>query len=56
LAFDAFPSFRFRGKKGHFTARKEQRQRDGDYWFAYRRQGKQLICTSCHARAHQAYL
>ena len=36
------PSFHFCGKNGHFTARKEKRQRGGDYWYAYRRhQGKQ---------------
>ncbi len=36
------PSFRFKGKEGHFTARKETRQRGGTYWFAYRRQGRQF--------------
>ena len=35
-------SFRFVGREGHFTARKERRQRGSDYWFAYRRQGKQF--------------
>src|SRR5437588_11442150 len=36
------PSFRFRGKEGHFTARQEKRKRGGTYWFAYRRQGRQF--------------
>jgi uncharacterized coiled-coil protein SlyX len=36
------PSLRFVGKEGHFTARREQRQRGNNYWFAYRRQGKQF--------------
>jgi LuxR family transcriptional regulator, maltose regulon positive regulatory protein len=35
-------SFRFAGREGHFTARRETRQRGGDYWSAYRRQGKQF--------------
>ena len=38
------PSFRFVGKEGHFTARKERRQRGEMYWYAYRRQGKQFSC------------
>ena len=38
------PSFRFVGKEGHFTARKETRQRGDMYWYAYRRHGKQFSC------------
>jgi len=39
---ESLPSFHFSGKNGHFTARKEKRHRDGDYWYAYRKhQGKQ---------------
>ncbi len=38
----SLPSFRFVGKEGHFTARKETRQRGDMYWYAYRRQGKQF--------------
>lgn len=30
-------SFTFRGTQGHFTARKDQRQRGSGYWIAYRR-------------------
>jgi len=29
-------SFAFEGYNGHFTARKESKQRGGDYWYAYR--------------------
>ena len=29
-------SFAFTGHNGHFTARKEAKQRGGDYWYAYR--------------------
>lgn len=36
------PSFRFVGKEGHFTARRETRQRGESYWYAYRRQGRQF--------------
>src|SRR5919199_373840 len=30
-------SFTFRDTSGHFTARKERRQREGEYWIAYRK-------------------
>jgi hypothetical protein len=39
---ETFTSFRFNGKEGHFTARRETRQRGESYWYAYRRQGKQF--------------
>src|SRR6266700_3741110 len=29
------PSFRFKSKRGKYTARKEQRAQGGDYWIAY---------------------
>ena len=35
-------SFHFEGREGPFTARKETRQRGGEYWYAYRRLGKQF--------------
>ena len=38
-------SFHFKGKSGHFTARKEQR-RDETYWYAYLKAGS----------LHKAYL
>lgn len=38
-------SFHFKGKSGHFTARKEQR-RNETYWYAYLKAGK----------LHKAYL
>ncbi len=28
------PSFRFKSKRGKYTARKEQREQGGDYWIA----------------------
>lgn len=33
---ERIPSFRFHGRRGHFTARKETRKRGGVYWIAYR--------------------
>ncbi|SRR6266568_4514827 len=33
---ERIPSFRFHGRLGHFTARKETRKRGGVYWIAYR--------------------
>jgi LuxR family maltose regulon positive regulatory protein len=35
-------SFAFSGKRGHYTARKEARQRGGRYWYAYLAEGEQL--------------
>jgi hypothetical protein len=35
-------TFRFVHRLGTFTARKEQRQRGGSYWYAYRKQGGRL--------------
>jgi hypothetical protein len=35
------PSFHFRGKSGHFTARSE-RKRHCDYWYAYRKEHRQI--------------
>ena len=34
--------FYFEGEDGHFTARRERRQRGGEYWFAYRRDRDKL--------------
>jgi hypothetical protein len=39
---DRVPSFAFVGKSGHFTARKEARQRGDQYWSAYMATGEQL--------------
>ncbi len=33
---ERIPSFRFQGRRGHFTARKETRKRGSVYWIAYR--------------------
>lgn len=35
------PSFHFKGKSGHFTARSE-RKRHSDYWYAYRKEHRQI--------------
>jgi len=35
------PSFHFKGKSGHFTARNE-RKRHNDYWYAYRKEHRQI--------------
>ena len=40
-------TFRVNHPLGSFTARKEQRQRGGSYWYAYRKQG---------GRRHKGYL
>jgi hypothetical protein len=44
------PSFHFAGKNGRFTARKENVQGKGYYWYAYRKQhnkqSKQYIGTT----------
>src|SRR5260370_41805356 len=42
------PSFSFKGKEGHFTTRQETRQRGEPYWYAYRRQGRQLSMYLCN--------
>src|SRR6266566_9868703 len=36
------PSFRFKSKRGKYTARKEQREQGGDYWIAYVKHHKKL--------------
>lgn len=36
LTLDDTRSFAFEGYQGHFTARKENKQRGSDYWYAYR--------------------
>ncbi len=36
------PSFRFKSKRGKYTARKEQREQGGDYWIAYVKHLKKL--------------
>jgi hypothetical protein len=33
------PSFHFKGKDGHFTARREQKKEGEAYWYAYRKAG-----------------
>jgi len=40
-------TFHVNHQRGSFTARKEQRQRGGSYWYAYRTQG---------GRLHKGYL
>jgi hypothetical protein len=35
-------SFAFAGKSGHYTARKEAKQRGDRYWYAYLAMGEQL--------------
>src|SRR5262249_39596840 len=35
-------SFAFRGQRGHYTARKESRERGEAYWYAYLGTGQQL--------------
>lgn len=40
------PSFHFKGKSGHFTARREHK-RHRDYWYAYRK---------AHQQIHKRYL
>ncbi|HEX5501085.1 MAG TPA: hypothetical protein VFW96_00600, partial [Thermomicrobiales bacterium] len=47
LAAAGTTTFRFVDGAGAFTARKERRQGDGAYWYAYRRQG---------GRLHKGYL
>ena len=37
LADPSTRSFAFSDVQGHFTARKERRQRGGEYWIAYRK-------------------
>jgi LuxR family maltose regulon positive regulatory protein len=39
---DQVASFAFSGKSGHFTARKEAKQRGDRYWYAYLTTGQQL--------------
>lgn len=39
---DQVSSFAFAGKNGHYTARKEARQRGGQYWYAYLTAGERL--------------
>jgi LuxR family maltose regulon positive regulatory protein len=39
---DTIPSFTFWGKLGQLTVRKESRQWDEGYWYAYRRVGPKL--------------
>ena len=39
---DGVSSFAFAGKSGHYTARKETRQRGGRYWYAYLATSEQL--------------
>src|SRR5690349_15648551 len=39
---DQVSSFAFRGKGGHYTARKESRLRGEAYWYAYVGAGKKL--------------
>jgi LuxR family maltose regulon positive regulatory protein len=39
---DQVSSFAFSGKSGHFTARKESKQRGDRYWYAYLAKGEQL--------------
>ena len=39
---DQVSSFAFSGKSGHFTARKEAKQRGGNYWSTYLATGEQL--------------
>ena len=36
LELEATRSFAFEGYQGHFTARKENKQRGSEYWYAYR--------------------
>jgi hypothetical protein len=38
----SIPSFRFESKHGKYTARKEKRERYGDYWIAYVKHHKKL--------------
>jgi LuxR family transcriptional regulator, maltose regulon positive regulatory protein len=39
---DQVSSFAFLGKSGHYTARKETKQRGDRYWYAYLAKGEQL--------------
>ncbi len=39
---DQVSSFAFSGKSGHYTARKEAKQRGDRYWYAYLAMGEQL--------------
>ena len=39
---DQVSSFAFSGKSGHYTARKEAKQRGDRYWYAYLATGEQL--------------
>ena len=39
---DQVSSFAFFGKSGHYTARKEAKQRGDRYWYAYLATGEQL--------------
>ena len=40
---DQVPSFAFSGKSGHYTARKEAKQRGGCYWYAYLAKGERAL-------------
>src|SRR6516164_1111982 len=40
---DQTSSFAFVGKRGHYTARKEAKQRGGHYWSAYRATSEHLV-------------
>src|SRR5579859_3084481 len=53
---ERIPSFRFHGRRGHFTARKETRKRGGVYWIAYRHiHGKlRKQATTCRVLRHKA--
>src|SRR5829696_9555211 len=42
LEYQATHSFSFEGPSGTFTARKERRSGDEEYWSAYRKQGGKL--------------